>query len=93
MAAFALELLLFGAVITALPFLLPSTYGVSPVGIGLVITVAEVASAVVASQNGRAARHLRDYEIVAVGSRRSASASWGRGWRPRRRWSAPPGRS
>ncbi|MFB6142438.1 MAG: MFS transporter [Halorientalis sp.] len=66
-AAFGLELLLFGAVITALPFLLWETYGLSPVRIGLVITAAEVSSAAVASQNGRVARYLSEFRIVALG--------------------------
>jgi MFS family permease len=54
-------------VFTALPFLLTAQYGVSPVGIGLVVTAAEVVSIVVSSQNGRLARSLSNRLLVAGG--------------------------
>ncbi|RBI58797.1 MFS transporter [halophilic archaeon] len=66
-SAFATEVLLFGSVLTALPFLLTAQYGLSPVGIGLVVTAAEVVSIVVSSQNGRLARSLSNRLLVAGG--------------------------
>lgn len=66
-SALVIDLLLFGAVFTALPFLLAGTYGLSAVLIGLVVTTGEVASTVAASQNGRLARRFSDYEIIGVG--------------------------
>jgi hypothetical protein len=66
-AAFAIELLLFGAVITALPFLLFETYGLSLVQIALVITAAEAASAVAATQSGRVARRRSDDATIGLG--------------------------
>lgn len=65
--AFLTEALLFGAVFTAIPFLLAGTYGVSPVFIGLAVTAAEVASALVAAQNGRLARSFADASLIALG--------------------------
>lgn len=55
--AFFTEVLLFGSVLTALPFLLAEQFSLSPVLIGLVVMVAELAS-VVALQNGLFARFL-----------------------------------
>lgn len=66
-SALTIDLLLFGAVFTAIPFLLEASYGLSAVLIGLVVTTGEVASTVAASQNGRLAQHLSDYEIITVG--------------------------
>lgn len=66
-SAFMIELLLFGAVITALPFLLASTFGVSPVGIGLVVTGSLAASAVSAAQAGRLTRWFSDDTIIVLG--------------------------
>lgn len=66
-SAFAVELLLFGAVITTLPFLLAGTYGLSPVLIGAVVTAAEVAATVAASQNGRLVGFFGDGGIIAAG--------------------------
>ncbi|WP_440010440.1 MFS transporter [Halomicrococcus sp. SG-WS-1] len=66
-SAFATEVLLFGSVLTALPFLLTAQYDLSPVGIGLVVTAAEVVSIVVSSQNGRLARSLSNRLLVAGG--------------------------
>lgn len=65
--ALVTEVLLFGTIITAMPFLLVGTYGVSPVFVGGVITVAEAVSAAVAAANGRLATSLSDERIVALG--------------------------
>lgn len=66
-SALVIDLLLFGTVFTAIPFLLDGTFGLSAVMIGLVVTTGEVASTVAATQNGRLARHFSDYEIITVG--------------------------
>lgn len=66
-SAFVIDFLLFGAVFTALPFLLEGTYALSPILIGLVVTTGEVASTITATQNGRLARRLSDYGIITVG--------------------------
>lgn len=65
--AFLTEVLLFGVVITTLPFLLYESYGVSPVFVGLVITAAEAVSAAVAAANGRLAERFSDERIIALG--------------------------
>ncbi|MFC6731360.1 MULTISPECIES: MFS transporter [unclassified Haladaptatus] len=66
-AAFATELLLFGAILTVLPFLLTAQYGLAPVFIGGIIVAAEVGSIVVSTQNGRLARHISNRLLVAGG--------------------------
>ncbi|WP_411966003.1 MFS transporter [Haloferax sp. YSMS24] len=66
-SAFMIELLLFGAVFTALPFLLVVEFGVQPVGIGFVVTGALVASAVSASQTGRLSKRLSDDVLIVFG--------------------------
>ncbi|WP_336360295.1 MFS transporter [Haladaptatus sp. ZSTT2] len=66
-SAFMIELLLFGAVVTAIPFLLDSAFAVGPVGIGVVVTAALVASTVAASQSGRLVKHLSDDAIIVLG--------------------------
>ena len=66
-SAFTIEVLLFGAVFTAIPFLLFEEYGATPVTIGVVVTAALVASAVAASQTGRLARHLSDESLIGLG--------------------------
>jgi ACDE family multidrug resistance protein len=66
-SAFMIELLLFGAVFTALPFLLFEEFGVSPVVIGLAVTAALAASALAATQTGRLARYLSDDAIIILG--------------------------
>lgn len=65
--AFMTEVLLFGVVITTLPFLLTERYGVSPVFVGGVLTAAEAVSAAVAVANGRLASRLSDEGIIALG--------------------------
>lgn len=66
-SALIIDLLLFGAVFTALPFLLKANFALSAVLIGLVLTAGEVASTVAATQNGRLSRHYTDPEIIAAG--------------------------
>jgi MFS family permease len=66
-SALLIDLLLFGAVFTALPFLLEANFGLSALFIGLVLTVGEVASIVAATQNGRLSRQYTDSEIIAIG--------------------------
>lgn len=65
-AAFATEALVFGTIITTLPFLLTAAYGLSPVWIGSILTAATVVSALVASQNGRLAQYFSNYQLVAL---------------------------
>ncbi|WP_071391307.1 MFS transporter [Haloprofundus marisrubri] len=66
-ATFAAELLFFGAVLTTLPFLLTGTFALSPVLVGLTLTVAEVAAIAVAAANGRFAERVRNGPLVAAG--------------------------
>ncbi|WP_458204429.1 MFS transporter [Haladaptatus sp. NG-SE-30] len=66
-AACMTELLLFGAVITILPFLLEGNYGMSTMLIGLVLAVAEAASVIVSAKNGWFARYLSNYSLIATG--------------------------
>lgn len=61
------ELLLFGAVLTALPFVLADDYALSALGVGLVITAAEAVSTGVAALNGRFARRASDPALVTAG--------------------------
>ncbi|WP_232701411.1 MFS transporter [Halobacterium wangiae] len=66
-ATFVTEFLLFGAVFTALPFLLVDQFALSAVAVGLVITAAEVVSTVAAALNGRFARRASNATIVRAG--------------------------
>lgn len=66
-AAFLTEVLLFGAIITGLPFLLTATFALAPVFVGLVLTASEATSTVVSTQNGRFAKHLSNHRMVALG--------------------------
>lgn len=66
-SAFTIEILLFGAVFTAIPFLLFEAYGATPVTIGFVVTGALAASAVAASQTGRLTRFLSDESLIVLG--------------------------
>lgn len=66
-AAFSAELLAFGAVITALPFLLVEAFSLTPVLVGLVITASLVASIVTSSLNGWFARFLTNGGLVTAG--------------------------
>jgi MFS family permease len=66
-AAFLTEFLLFGALVTVLPFLLSTAYGLAPLAVGLVLLAAEVGSVAAASASGRAARLLTNGRLVVVG--------------------------
>ncbi|SFR94521.1 Predicted arabinose efflux permease, MFS family [Halomicrobium zhouii] len=66
-SAFTIELLLFGTVFTAIPFLLAVAYGLAPTAIGLVVTAALAASAVSASQAGRLTTYFSDDAIIVLG--------------------------
>lgn len=66
-AALSTELLSFGAVITALPFLLVEAFSLRPVLVGLVITASLVASMGSASLNGWFARFLSNPGLIAAG--------------------------
>jgi MFS family permease len=63
----AIFVLLYGAVLTALPFLLEADYGLSAFRIGLVLTASSAMTAVVSSQNGRLARRFSNARLVAAG--------------------------
>lgn len=77
-SAFVIDLLLFGAVFTALPFLLTATYGLSSLLIGLVVTAGEVASTVAATQNGVSPGTYRTPGSLRSGSLPSVPGSWAR---------------
>ncbi|WP_231184379.1 MFS transporter [Haladaptatus sp. DYF46] len=66
-AACMTELLLFGTVLTILPFLLAGDFGMSAFAIGLVLSVAEVSSVVVSAKNGWFARYTSNYGLIAAG--------------------------
>lgn len=66
-AAFVTEVLLFGAIITALPFLLTASFALAPVFVGAVLTASEASSTVVSTQNGRVAQHLTNFQMVGLG--------------------------
>ncbi|KAB1193649.1 MFS transporter [Haloferax sp. MBLA0076] len=65
--AFLTEFFLFGALVTALPFLLTALYDVGPLYIGIVLMVAEAGAIVAASANGRLARLLSNGRIITLG--------------------------
>jgi MFS family permease len=66
-AAFLTEFLLFGALVTVLPFLLTEEYALAPLYVGLVLTAAEAGAVVAASASGRLARVLTNGRLIAVG--------------------------
>lgn len=66
-AAFTTEVLLFGAIITGLPFLLTATFALAPVLVGAVLTASEATSTVVSAANGRLARYLSNHQLIALG--------------------------
>jgi MFS transporter, ACDE family, multidrug resistance protein len=66
-SALMIELLLFGALFTAIPFLLTEEYGATPIEIGFIITAALVASAVASAETGRLARYVTDDMIIILG--------------------------
>ena len=65
--AFLTEFLLFGTLVTALPFLLTATYGLTPLAVGLTLTAAEAGSVVAAAASGRLARTLSNGWLVTLG--------------------------
>lgn len=65
-AAFATEALVFGTILTTLPFLLTERYGLSPVWVGSILTATAVMSAVVSSQNGRLAKRFSNHQLIAL---------------------------
>ena len=66
-AACMTELLLFGTVLTILPFLLAGDFGLSALAIGLLLSVAELSSVVVSAKNGWFARYTSNYGLIAAG--------------------------
>lgn len=64
---FAVSLLLFGGVLTALPFLLDGSFGLSSAAIGLVLGLQPAVTAGVGSQNGRLARRVPTETLVVAG--------------------------
>lgn len=66
-SALLIELLLFGAVFTAIPFLLEGAYGVSPSLIGLVVTASFVSAVGAALANDELVERLSDFGVVAAG--------------------------
>jgi ACDE family multidrug resistance protein len=58
---------LYGAVLTALPLVLDRQYGLSALGVGLVLTASSVATGVVSTLNGRLALRLSGDRLVAAG--------------------------
>jgi ACDE family multidrug resistance protein len=66
-AACMTELLLFGTVLTILPFLLAGDFGMSAFAIGLVLSVAEISSVVVSAKNGWFAQYTSNYGLIAAG--------------------------
>lgn len=67
LATFAAELLLFGSVLTAVPFLLTGSYGLTPAVVGGVLMLSEGVSVVVSAANGRFARRATNSTLVAAG--------------------------
>ncbi|MFC5969769.1 MFS transporter [Halomarina salina] len=65
-AAFGLELLLFGSIVTGVPFLLAAE-GVLPVIIGLVLLSVELAAIPVSMLNGRFAERFTNEHLIAAG--------------------------
>ncbi|WP_410766303.1 MFS transporter [Haloferax sp. DFSO60] len=65
--AFLTEFILFGALVTVLPFLLTANYGLSPFYIGLVLMAAEAGAVVAASSNGRLARLFTNGRLITLG--------------------------
>jgi MFS family permease len=63
----AIFVLLYGGILTALPFLLERAYDLSAFRIGLVLTVSSAMTAIVSSQNGRLARRFSNARLVAIG--------------------------
>lgn len=63
----AREVVLFGAVFTALPFLLDGSFALGTTEIGIVTSAMLAVTAVVSTYNGRLARRFSDRQLVAAG--------------------------
>lgn len=61
------EVLLFGAVFTALPFLLDTSFGLGTTQIGIATSAMLSITAVVSTQNGRLARRVSNRYLIAAG--------------------------
>ena len=66
-AAFMTEVLLFGPVLTVLPFLLTASYDLSPAAIGLILAAGEASSVAVSAMNGRFAKYTSNHGLIALG--------------------------
>ena len=66
-SAILVELATFGAILTALPFILVGEYDTAPVFIGAVITANLLVSAVISANNGRFASRMGDWQIIGTG--------------------------
>lgn len=66
-ATLLVEVVIFGGILTALPFLLTQEFGISGVTIGVIIALTTIASALVAALNGRLSRRFSDYQLIAAG--------------------------
>ena len=65
--AYITEFLLFGALVTALPFMLTATYALTPLYVGVIITAVEVGAFFAASTSGRLARLFRNEQLLGLG--------------------------
>ncbi|MDS0281954.1 MFS transporter [Haloarcula onubensis] len=66
-ATFTAYVLLFGGVLTAVPFLLAETFGQSSLAIGVILSAAALSTAAVALAGGRLAARLAPARLVAAG--------------------------
>lgn len=66
-AAVLVEFATFGAILTAVPFVLVGEYGTAPVVIGGVITANLLVSAAVSANNGRFASRLPEGQLIGLG--------------------------
>ena len=65
--AFLTEFLLFGTLVTALPFLLTAAFGLAPLYIGVILMTAEAGAVVAATASGRLASVLTNGRLIAIG--------------------------
>lgn len=65
--AILVEFATFGAILTALPFILVGEYDTAPVFIGAVITANLLVSAVFSANNGRFASRMGNWQIIGMG--------------------------
>lgn len=66
-SAILVEFATFGAILTAVPFILVGEYGTVPVVIGGVISANLVVSAIVSATNGRFASWLHEWQLIGIG--------------------------